>query len=366
MFRSLLNVTAIALVYGLLTNATFGQLDGLYEFDAGGDGSSWDDALNWEQKLDPFGAPISGDPATPPSATTSTDIPLLGVVVVDGTQAGQTALDVNIGTANGGGSLTITGGDLTGRDVFVGRDSGGINLGLLAMSGGTLNAGDDITLGAGSVGVMTMSAGSASTGDDFFINANSSLTMNDGSIAIGDRLVMNDNAGLILNNGSIVADDDFYFFGNSQITVNNGSMIVQDKLRFDGDEANNGKLTINGGIVRSNEFGLESDGLLTDFRGVVEINGDGILQVELGVDDNTPGSGTPITQISQATANALIAEGVHLTTSESNPLIAQLVTVPDFFGRQDVTFVQISVVPEPASAMLLCIGGLGLALRRRT
>ena len=105
--------TAIAMV-GLLSSAAFGQLDGVYRFDGGGDGTSWNVAANWEQVTDPNGNPISGDPATPPDATTSADIPLAGVVI-DNTMAGQTALDVRIGTGDGAGSLAMSGGDITLR-----------------------------------------------------------------------------------------------------------------------------------------------------------------------------------------------------------------------------------------------------------
>ncbi len=365
MLRKTIRLTSVALLYGLLSNASFGQLDGLYEFDAGGDGTSWDDAANWAEITDPFGNPLGGgDPPTAPTPTTSADVPLLGLLVVDGTQAGQTALDVNVGTGNGNGSLTITGGDLTTRSVFVGRDPGGINIGLLNQSGGVLDSGNDIHLGFGSVGIMTMSGGMASTADDLFINSNSSLTATGGVINVGDRLVMTDNAGLVVDGGSVIADDDFFFFDNAQIALNSGLLEVQDKLRFDDDDSFSGKLTINGGIARSNEFGVEVDGLLTDFRGEVEINGDGVFQVELGVDDGMPGTGTPITQLSLATAQALIAEGVHLTTSESQPLGARIVVVPDFFGDPDVSFVEIHVIPEPASLALLAFASLAIASSR--
>lgn len=361
MRKKFVGLAALAMLLGLMPTVSYGQLDGLYEFDAGGDGTSWDDAANWAEITDPNGNPLGGgDPATPPAPVTSADVPLLGLLIVDGTQAGQTALDVSIGTVNGGGSLTLTGGDLTTRDIFVGRDAGGINIGLLAMSGGDLVVGDDLTLGAGSVGIMTMSGGTASTNDDFNINANSSLTMTGGELNVGDRINTSDNAGLIVDGGSIVADDDFFFFDNSQVTLNSGLLETKDKLRFDSDESFSGKLTINGGIARSNEFGIEIDGLLSDFRGEVEINGDGVFQVELG-----DGVNNPISQLTLATANALIAEGVHLTTSESDPLAAKLVVVPEFFGRTNVTFVEIAVIPEPASLMLLGLGSIAIVLGRR-
>jgi len=346
---------------GLLTTTGYGQLDGLYEFDGGGDGTSWDDAANWEQVLDPNGNPISGDPAAPPSNTTSADIPMTGVVI-DNTMPGQTALDVSIGTANGVGSLNISGGGLTGRDITAGADGSGANNGSIVMSGGTLDAGDDITLGGGSVGTMNMSGGTASTSDDFTIDTDSSLTMTGGTINVGDRINALNNAEINLDGGDILADDDFFFFNDSQVTVNGGTLVTHDKMRFDDDPSFNGRVTINGGVVRSNEFGLEIDGALTDFRGVVEINGDGVYQVE-----ESGGAGSPISQLSLQTARDLINEGVPLVTSEPSPLKlgASRVTVPLFDGRTDVSFIQIAVVPEPASALLFCCGALGLVLRRR-
>jgi hypothetical protein len=244
----------------------------------------------------------------------------------------------------------------------VGADGSGTNGGSLDLSGTTLlAAGDDITVGAGSTGTMTMSGGTASTGDDFNINGGSSVTVTGGNINIGDRLNMLGDASLIVDGGDIFADDDFFFFEDSQITVNSGSMIVNDKLRFDDSEAFNGKLTINSGFVRSNEFGLEIVGDLTDFRGVVEINGDGVYQVE------APGVGSPISQLSVDVARALINEGVHLITGELAPrkLGAKTVIVPEFDGRENVVFTQISVVPEPTAVALLAIGFLGLLMGRR-
>jgi hypothetical protein len=70
----------------------------------------------------------------------------------------------------------------------------------------------------------------------------------------------------------------------------------------------------------------------------------------------------PITQLTVEEARALIAGGVHFSTSESAPrkLGVQVVVVPEFDGRQNVVFTQISVVPEPASAVLLAVGLLGI------
>ena len=358
-----ISCTALAvLLCGLMVTVTYAQPMGLFEFDGGGDGTSWNDAANWNTVLNPDGTPnAGGDPATPPDAVTSAAVAAAGVA---SSAAGNIALDISVGTPDGVGSLSVTGGDLTFRDLNVGSDSGALNSGTFTISGGSLISNDDITVGNGSVGIFSVSAGLVSTNDDFNINAGSSLTMTGGSINIGDRLVTEDDATLTLDGGEIIADDDFFFFGSSQVTVNSGLLEVADKLRI--DDAG-GKVTINGGVVRSNEFGQE-DGTTGEILldGLVEINGSGLLQVELGVDDGVPGDGTPISQLSLATANQLIAEGMHLTTSDSGKtLFAEIVTVPDFFGDTDVSFVQISVVPEPTSLLLLSLGAMALAVGRK-
>ncbi len=349
-------VTSVALTWALLASSSHAQLDGLYVFDGGGDSTSWNDAANWEQVLNPDGTPTSGTPATPPGPATSADIPFPGVTI-DGTMPGQTALDVNLGTPAGFGSLSISGGDLTLRDLFVGRDSNGVNAGTYSMSAGTVTAGDDITVGASSAGQFQMSGGSASTGDDFFVLANSSLTMSGGTISVGDRLNLEDNATLEVNGGEISADDDFYFFGDSTVTVNGGLVQTVDKLRFDDDDTRNGKLTINGGVVRSNEFGLADIG----FRGLVEIKGDGVYQVEAPTSPDDP-----ITQLTPAQAQLLIDQGFFVTSAPA-PLRLGVtsVVVPEFFGDSDVVFTQISVIPEPVSVVLFGMALAAIAAARR-
>lgn len=329
------------------------SLLGLYEFDGGGDGMSWEQAVNWEAVLADDGSPLSGDPATPPLPITSADIPTVGVI---SSAAGNAALDLRIGTAAGDGGLTVTGGDLTVRDAFVGGDG----LGALTISSDFV-AGDDITIGGTNAGTMSVSSGSVSTGDDLIVRGNGQLNVSGGTIFVGDRLVTEGNAIVENNGGDITADDDFFFFENSQITNNSGSLVVFDKMRLDDAGA---KLTINGGVVRSQEFGFEDgsgSGLV--FEGVVEINGDGVYQSEQpdSLDD-------PISQLTLPMARQLIAEGVHLVTSEPGPfkLGAKTVIVPEFDGRTNVPFTQISVViPEPATALAAMWGGLLLAASRR-
>src|SRR5688500_3425608 len=186
--RTIATLIFASLVCFVFTTAGYGQLLGVYRFDAGGDGTSWDDAMNWQEVLDPFGVPVPPifvDPPTPPGPTTSAEIPLPGVVI-DNTMPGQTALDVRIGTADGAGSLTMSGGALTVRDFNIGADGPGANAGTFTHSGGILTAGDDVTVGAGSPGTLDMSGGSTDVNDDFNIATDGTMTMSGGTVTLGD------------------------------------------------------------------------------------------------------------------------------------------------------------------------------------
>ena len=96
MFKKLLCLTAIVLVFGLSAAVSYGQFD-TYDFDGGGDGTSWSDPNNWEHVSDPNGAPVGGNPAAPPAPTTISNVPILGVVI----DPNSTAKDVFVGRAAG-------------------------------------------------------------------------------------------------------------------------------------------------------------------------------------------------------------------------------------------------------------------------
>jgi hypothetical protein len=359
--RKVASLTFAVIVVGLLTTASYGQLLGVYRFDGGGDGTEWDDANNWEQVTDPFGGPLSGNPATPPGPTTSANIPLAGVVI-DNTMPGQTALDVLIGTANGPGSLNISGGGLTVRDYNVGADGPGANAGSSVISGGTLTANDDVNVGeivagTGSPGTLNMSNGTIGVNDDFSVAAGGSMTMTGGTVTIGDRLQVTANGNLLVSGGEILAADDFFFFDSSTVTMEGGLMATIDKIsNGNSTPAGPARLFINDGIMRGNEWTddpeLEVDDP-TRFMSVIEINGNGKLQIEQ--------VNFPVSE-----ARGLIMEGVHLTTTEpGGQLRIQTVVVPEFFGSTDVVFTQISLVPEPSSLMLLAVGGIAAMFARR-
>jgi len=300
-------------------------------FDGGGDGTSWNQANNWEHVADPDGVPTSGNPATPPTNQYTATIGQLGVLI-DGSMVGLTAFRVQTGVTTEG-SLNIT--------------------------GGSLNVTDDITVGQSAKGTMTMSGGEVTLGDDFFIdNAGafgSTFTLSGGNLHVVDRIVMGNSGNLVVNGGHIVADDDFFFLGTSTQTINGGLLEQFDKLN-NGNATPDGpaRLKINGGIVRTNEW-TDNPELsaqdLTRFTSKIEVSGTGLLQIEA---DN----------FSVSLAQDLIASGRITTTGPA--LAATSVVIPEFFGRNNVQFTQIAVVPEPGAFALMAVAGLLLVRRRRS
>lgn len=330
MARHRIWLAAILLAWGLGASASLGQTSGVMRFDGGGDGTSWNQANNWEHVADPDGVPTSGNPATPPTPAYTATIGQLGVVL-DGTMLGQTAFRVQTGVTTEG-SFNVT--------------------------GGSLNVGDDITVGQSAKGTMTMSGGEVTLGDDFFIdNAGafgSTFTLSGGTLHVVDRIVMGNSGNLVVNGGHIVADDDFFFLGTSTQTINGGLLEQFDKLNNgNATPAGPARLKINGGIVRTNEWtddpelGAQD---LTRFTSVIQVNATGKLQIEAN-------------NFSVALAQDLIAGGKLTTTGAA--LGATSVIIPEFFGRTNVEFTQIAVVPEPGTLALAAVAGVVLARRRR-
>lgn len=324
----------LPLVVAIVATASlaFGQTAGVMSFDGGGDGSSWNQAANWNHVADPDGVPTSGDPPTPPTSQYTANIGQLGVVL-DSTMVGQTAFRVRTGVMTEG-SFNVTGGSLVVTD--------------------------DISVGHSAKGTMTMSDGTVELGDDFFIDEQgafgSTFTMTGGTLHVIDRLVMGNTGNLVVEGGHIIADDDFFFFGNSTQTINGGLLEQFDKLS-NGPATPSGpaRLKINGGIVRANEWTdnseLEADDP-TRFMSLIQINATGKLQIEAD-------------HFSVAVAQGLIADG-HLTTAGPGALVATSLVIPEFFGRTNVAFTQVAHVPEPgALALATLTGAVGLLRRRR-
>jgi hypothetical protein len=173
-------------------------------------------------------------------------------------------------------------------------------------------------------------------------------------LRMGDRITMGNQGNFVMNGGNIIADDDFFFLGNSTQTINGGLLEQFDKLN-NGNATPSGpaRLKINGGIIRTNEWTDNPDLNFDDparFMSVIEINSTGILQVEQAT--------MPLTE-----AQGLIANG-RFSTTGPQPLVATTVVVPEFFGRSNVLFTQISVVPEPATWLLASVVGAAVLARR--
>ncbi len=335
MRRNLICGVAVIAMMGMTAARTFGQ--GTMVFDGGADGTSWNQANNWNQTVNSDGSPAAppGDPATPPTNNFFAHIGGNFTVSITAAQGTQNSFTTRVGVGTPG-TLNVTGGSLV--------------------------AFDDITIGQTAKGTVTISAGLLDNGDDFNIDNSvggdygSSLTVNGGTVHIFDRLQMNNHGSLVVNAGYLWAEDDFFFFGNSTQTINGGLLEQFDKLAF-GDATNIpptgvARLKINGGIVRTNEWTdnpeLGADDL-TRFKSIIQVNGTGKLQIEAD-------------HFSEALAQALIADG-HLTTTSH--LTVSSVVVPTFFGRNNVAFTQIAAVPEPSTLALAGLIGLGLLRRRK-
>jgi len=319
------------LTFGMAASTSFGQTSGVMNFDGGGDGSSWNQANNWEHVAEPDGTPTSGNPPTPPTSGYTANIGQLGVVL-DNAMGSQATFRTRVGVTTPGS---------------------------FNMTGGSMEVTDDVTLGQSAMGTMTMSGGVLTLGDDFFIDQlgafGSSLTISGGRINIIDRLMMENQGHLQMNGGEIIAEDDFYVLGTSTVTLTGGLMSTIDKLNMgNATPAGPARLKIDGGIVRSNEWTDNPDLNFDDptrFMSIIEINGSGKMQVEQAT--------MPLVE-----AQGLISSG-RFTTAGAMPLTATSVVVPEFFGRMDVVFTQISVVPEPASWLLVAVCGIAVGLRKR-
>jgi hypothetical protein len=301
-------------------------------FDGGGDGTSWNQAANWNHLVLPDGTPTSGDPPTPPTGQYTANIPLVVPVLLDATMGAQEVFRVRTGVGTPG-SFT--------------------------MSGSTLNVNDDVSVGHSAQGTMLLSGGTLTVGDDFFIDEQgdfgSTFTMSGGTLNMRDRIVMGNHGNLVITGGHIVADDDFFFFGNSSQTISGGLIEQFDKLsNGPATPAGPARLKISGGTVRANEWTDNSELGADDptrFMSHIQVSGSGKLEIEAD-------------HFSVAVAEGLIADG-RLVTTPNSSLVVTSIVVPQFFGRTNVAFTQISAVPEPASLGIVGLAAAALAMVRR-
>ena len=332
MCRIRLCCASFAIALGWCTSTSFGQNSGVMTFDGGGDGTSWNQPANWNHIALPDGTPTSGDPPTPPTGQYTANIPLVVPVLLDGTMGAQTAFRVRSGVGTAG-SFT--------------------------MSGGTLDVGDDVSVGHSAKGTMLLSSGALTVGDDFFIdeqgNFGSTFTMSGGSLHMLDRIVMGNQGNLVITGGHIVAEDDFFFLGNSTQNISGGLIEQFDKIsNGPATPAGPARLKISGGTVRANEW-TDNPELGADdptrHMSLIQVSESGKLEIEAD-------------HFSVLVAQGLIADG-HLVTTPGNVLVVTSIVVPEFFGRTNVAFTQISAVPEAATILLILPWGIAVCLRRR-
>ena len=322
----------------LLVLCICGSLATAQTYDWDGDTSSdWGDPTNWEVEgtgLDPGSAPDASTRVEISIATGNTPLIEAG----DDFEVGE----VRIGRSDGAGLLTMTGGELDNVDNRFRVGSGGV--GTFNISGGTLNSTQSFVTGSTTTGNVNVTGGTINvigSSRDFNMDegapgAASNLTMSAGNINVGDVFLVDEDATVDLSGGAIFAVDDLRVEKNAVVTVTGGLLETGDKIRVGQAPGDGGSLFVNGGIVRGE--GFESSVGTTS---LLEVNGSGLLQF-LNSEESVPD------------VIGYINSGL-ITTSELAPLnlAVQIVDV----GGTDYT--QVSIVPEPLSAVLLSLGLLG-------
>jgi hypothetical protein len=321
------------------------------------------------------------------------------------------------GVSSGTGTLTVSSGTITGAssaiNVFVAGQTAG-SVGTLNVAGGRLQAtsassgGLQAGVGAGSTGTVNISAGSISLGGGVQLGV--------GAGATGNMVV----SGGIVTSGSATGSGIFYvgFRTASATTTGNfeqtgGTVIIDDGEVFGvGFSANStqnvvgtslltgGSFTGNVRVGRVSGSGGAGSGTLTigaeaDVNGrsqAWDISGTGEIIFELGTTD-----AFNAVDLTAATATALVFSeaGAKLTIDGSNLVFSEsyspitLITFdpgsgPSALSKSNVVFdyvgfdpefspelvwtntgLQLNLVPEPSSAVLIAVGALGMTMLRR-
>ena len=426
MVSKLLCIASSLFVLVLVSPMVIAQEDERYDFDGvadmdpqPADTTDWMTSENWSDGgFDPnlaFG-PLLPDFGTRVEITTST----IGVnAPVIGPGDAAEAIGVRIGRFGGEGLLIMNGGTLDiansctaspftcNRRIRVGAADVALpedrHPGTFDLSAGTVTT-DTLWIGSGSHGQMNMSGGVMNTrGDlsmDWSFDASSDFSLTGGTVNVGTNLRMYRNSALDIDGGEMFitgfaglgyTDANVTQTPNADVNISSGLLEAGSHLRVEGS------VLVDGGILRANSF---EETLST---GTVEINSTGILQFDNAME-------------SVATVEALIASLV-ITTSEASPLIVEIVDVDgtdftqvstgivstpgDFNGDGNVdgfdfilwqrgespsplstadyndweaNFVTVSgpavaaaaAIPEPSTAVLVVLGCLAWAPRRRS
>ena len=276
----------VLMVVGILSCNCLGTVT----WDAGGDTINWEDPLNWSTDLPvPTTEEVrfnsSSDAAVLSSAQTVDDVKVGynadgGSLTINGGALTVTTY-ARLGEAGTAfGVLNLVSGSLTmaTKELEIGRNG----VGTFNMSGGTYSNTDgsrDLFIGnfVGSNGTMNLSDGTVSVGDNVLVGNNGTglLYMTGGIMNIGDNIDVGDTSGtgptgvghIQLDGGVITADNLFLRshtgvqYGTMDIT--DGAMIVNDNGKYGGYYSDpGGPLTAFGGagdiIVMSNGNGTST------------------------------------------------------------------------------------------------------------
>ncbi|MDC0936876.1 PEP-CTERM sorting domain-containing protein [Pirellulales bacterium] len=316
-------LTMLTLVL-FLSGSAFGQIS--WE---GDESSRWDADGNWSTGA----APTAGDAVVMDITATSTTILIdaATAALANGVQIGSSAdgLDPTF-------TLNMTGGTLTnggGTELDIGRFSGGV----FNLSDGVVNS-HVITLGnrPGGSGVMTMDGGEVNLGFGLFLTNHPTsygeLTMNGGKITYaGDDPGEQGAAGILAANGA-----------DSLITVNGGEIdLGLGNMWVPWNSPGSSEVQLNGGIIRTNRLDMDGrDACVGCAPGLFNITG-----------------GTLVVGSEWDASHEFVQAGY--VTGYGDPANLRFA----YDGGTDST--TITAVPEPATLMLLVLGGLGLPRRKR-
>jgi hypothetical protein len=278
-----------------------------------GDGISWNSNGNW-----------SDDGVNPVPAPTATDnvqainIPGYGPTV---NAAGAVANQVDVGTWGWNGTLTVTSaGNLAAGFLTVAGDAG---LTGAVTNAGTISSTSGLQLGINGAGTLTNSG-----------------TMTVGSLAAGLGINAN-SSGVLTNSGTINVTGTGWFVvgfdGYGEINMNGGAINVGSDIKFGLNATGSSHINLYGGtITAAGGLGLNGNGLNT--MNITE----GIM---IGAGDSTVG--------------ALWMASVGLITAYGGTGIVHA----DYNTGTNQTTLW-AEVPEPATMILLGLGGLLLRKKR--
>jgi len=212
-------------------------------WDAGGDGSSWDDSGNWDN-----GVPVAVD-------TYYVDIDN-EEVVIDSSMAAVGTHGYFGNTAGRTCTLTMTGGSLSAGDTtwFGNNGEGILNIsgGTFTVSGGSYN---NIVLGqnSGSSGTINMTGGTITVANTLYIYTDAEVNLDGGTINAG-TLYISAGLNMDITSGTLILDGDdtstiAAYVADGRFTAYAGD----GEVVYDYNVTNAGKTTVTGVLSESAE-----------------------------------------------------------------------------------------------------------------